>query len=428
MKKNGVKFAFLFLLGIHFAFPCFGEFNRELEAIKSALLTNPRDSQAMNAYGILQAKMGDVVGAIKTWRTAIDYDQGNVHLYNNIGSALRRLGYPRESLAWYKATIKIQPTYWTWFNLGLLFEELQQKSEALNAHREALRLLPEFKQAWEHSVRLEREIFVSKDEIQDRKVDYSQKLEGIGDSKPNDTERFASKPLVGEVHPIRESSHEQHAKKPVSLGIEKVKKFDSAEIGIKGDDHVCITFDGGADSDGLPKILSTLSKHNVYCTFFLTGKFVKSYPELTRQIIAQGHEIANHGLGHKNMSAWDKDQISKELRSTEDIFESVTGKKGARFFRFPFGAQNKRVEALVANLGYRPVYWTIDTLDWKEPSEESIVSKVKTKLRRRAVILMHCGSKTGSKALPKVLAEISRCGFKPVPLSSLNEAEMASLP
>jgi Amidase/Polysaccharide deacetylase len=57
---------------------------------------------------------------------------------------------------------------------------------------------------------------------------------------------------------------------------------------------VALTFDAGANADGLPAILSTLAARRVSATFFLTGDFATHHPAAVRAIVAGGHRIANH--------------------------------------------------------------------------------------------------------------------------------------
>src|SRR5690606_8066167 len=57
---------------------------------------------------------------------------------------------------------------------------------------------------------------------------------------------------------------------------------------------VALTFDAGANADGLPSILATLRSTGVPATFFLTGRWAQNYPAGVRQITAGGHRIGNH--------------------------------------------------------------------------------------------------------------------------------------
>ena len=49
---------------------------------------------------------------------------------------------------------------------------------------------------------------------------------------------------------------------------------------------------------GTKRILDVLQKTGVKATFFCTANFVKHAPELTKRIIAEGHELACHGVDH----------------------------------------------------------------------------------------------------------------------------------
>src|SRR4029079_15185936 len=45
---------------------------------------------------------------------------------------------------------------------------------------------------------------------------------------------------------------------------------------------VALTFDGGANADAAKRVLSILRREDVPATFFLTGRFVESYPAPAR--------------------------------------------------------------------------------------------------------------------------------------------------
>lgn len=391
----------------------------DMREIASALEANPRDVPALNAYGIEQAKAGDLIGAIRTWRHALDIAPNYVHFYNNIGSALRRLGYANESLAWYQASLRVQPTYWTWFNLGLLHEDRNRREEARTAYHEALRLCPTFTQAEERLLRL------------NRAFDQALTKQPAAIVLPPVTrEEQVKKPF--HPAPVRPEPVEERVK-PEKAEPEPPGERESPpmyQFNLPGDSsgQVFVTFDGGADADGVVPILDALKARGLKTTFFLTGQWVKSYPKLGRRILEEGHEIANHSMRHPNMAGWGKEKIADELQKAEQTMQALLGRRFAPFFRFPFGAQNARVEAIVEESGYKPVYWNIDTLDWKEPSVASIQQKVRTRVRRGSVILMHVGSKNGSKALPRVLDELLARGFRPGRLSDLDPVGIAALP
>jgi peptidoglycan/xylan/chitin deacetylase (PgdA/CDA1 family) len=181
---------------------------------------------------------------------------------------------------------------------------------------------------------------------------------------------------------------------------------------------VALTLDAGADSAPVPDMLKTLREHHVKITFFLTGKWIKDNPELTRQIVADGHEIANHTFTHPDLRNLSDAAIRQELSDTETLLKATAGVAARPFFRPPFGAYDKRVLQLTEAQGYLPIYWTLDSLDSVgEPKTpefllERITAKLPVNQLRGAIILAHCGSRPTADALPKVLDRFAEMGFE----------------
>jgi peptidoglycan/xylan/chitin deacetylase (PgdA/CDA1 family) len=181
---------------------------------------------------------------------------------------------------------------------------------------------------------------------------------------------------------------------------------------------VALTLDAGADSAPVPDMLKTLREHHVKITFFLTGKWIKENPELTRAIVADGHEIANHSFTHPDMRHISDAAILKELADTEALLAEATGASSRPFFRPPFGAYDERVLRLVVGAGYLPIYWTLDSLDSVgEPKTpdflfERVTAKLTPEKLRGAIILAHCGSQPTADALPRILDRFAEMGFE----------------
>lgn len=364
----------------------------------------------MNSYGIELAGNGDLMGAISTWRRALDFDRRNVHLYNNIGSALKRLGQDNHAFAWYAAALQLQPVYWTYYNLAILYRDHNQPAEACWALGESLRLNPSFQQAADMLNRIRTGIVEAESEpVRTVKIPVT----------------APEKALLGPTEVIKPVKTEKRPPEPVKSHFREEKPLT---IPSESGGQVFLTFDGGADDDGFDSIISSLKKAGVKSTFFLTGKFAIQYPDRCRVLLAEGHEIANHSMSHPDMKNYGAEKIAAEIEAAEEAFQKAFGRHGAPFFRFPFGHQNRRVEAIVENLGYRPVYWHIDTIDWREDPVSRIVERVKSKLRRNSVILMHLGSRNGAKALDQILQHIIARGYQPARLSDLDAGMLVALP
>ncbi len=86
---------------------------------------------------------------------------------------------------------------------------------------------------------------------------------------------------------------------------------------------------------GVPRILKMLKKYGVHATFFIPGFTVNQYPDMARQLIAEGHELGNHGWSHTypdNMTG--REQEEQEYLDCSDIMEKVTGRR-PRGYRSP---------------------------------------------------------------------------------------------
>jgi len=382
----------------------------------------PQHPEVLNSYGIELANNGDLMGAITVWRRALDFDRNNVHLYNNIGSALKRLGKDEHAYAWYAAALQIKPVYWTYYNLAIIYRDRGQLRDAGWALEQSLALQPDFAEARTMLSSLKPEASPESNTGPSPVIAYPVEPEKAAVTKAPVS--APAKPPANVLSP----------KKPLPAVIAKSPKpapaRPAAALKLPSDSggQVFLTFDGGATDAGFDSIVDSLRHYGVKCTFFLTGKFAEKYPEKTRRLTQEGHEVANHSMNHPNMKDFSADKIATEIAAAEKSFEKVLGQRGAPFFRFPYGAQNKRVEKIVEELGYKPVYWHIDTIDWREDPVATIISRVNTKLRRNSVILMHLGSKNGAKALDEILRIITSRGYTLAKLSDLDAAQLAVLP
>jgi peptidoglycan/xylan/chitin deacetylase (PgdA/CDA1 family) len=50
---------------------------------------------------------------------------------------------------------------------------------------------------------------------------------------------------------------------------------------------------------GLPRLLDLYARHDIKCTFYLTGMFAEQSPESVEFVKEQGHEIGRHGYEHQ---------------------------------------------------------------------------------------------------------------------------------
>jgi polysaccharide deacetylase family sporulation protein PdaB len=185
---------------------------------------------------------------------------------------------------------------------------------------------------------------------------------------------------------------------------------------------IAISFDAAWGSDKTEDLLKTLKDHNIKTTFFLVGFWVEKYPEMVKRISDEGHEIANHSATHPKMSTLSKEQIVKELNSTSEKIEAITGKP-TTLLRPPFGDYNDRLIETAQELGYQVIQWDVDSLDYKDYGTQAIVDKVLKKVGDGSIVLFHNNATYTPEALPIILDELQKQGYQIVPISELIHKE-----
>jgi len=73
------------------------------------------------------------------------------------------------------------------------------------------------------------------------------------------------------------------------------------------------------------EILDVLEKRNVKATFFTLGIVGEKFPELVKDIVKKGHELAVHGHNHLKFFEMTPELALQELKQAKDILEQISG-------------------------------------------------------------------------------------------------------
>lgn len=185
---------------------------------------------------------------------------------------------------------------------------------------------------------------------------------------------------------------------------------------------VALTFDAGSGSGATPQMLKALEDAKVKATFFLTGKWVEKNSEIAKRIAEGENLIGNNTDTYPNLTKLTDRKIVKELNSAEDKIREKTGLSSKPLFRAPDGMRNTRVLKVVGKAGYRPVYWTVDSLDWKRSmTPKQVKDRILAGLSYGAIIRLHCDSRQTAQILPDLIKEIQDKGYKIVTIPELFE-------
>ncbi len=105
----------------------------------------------------------------------------------------------------------------------------------------------------------------------------------------------------------------------------------------------------------IERILAMLSERDVKATFFTLGWIAERYPQMVRQIVDQGHELASHGYGHERASDLSREAFRSDVDRAKKILEDLAGKpvQGYRAPSFSIGTGNLWAFDSLAQAGYR---------------------------------------------------------------------------
>jgi polysaccharide deacetylase family protein (PEP-CTERM system associated) len=102
------------------------------------------------------------------------------------------------------------------------------------------------------------------------------------------------------------------------------------------------------------RILELLAERDVKATFFTLGWVAERYPQLVRDIVAGGHELASHGYGHQRASELSRTEFAADVGSAKKILEDLSGQavRGYRAPSFSIGTGNLWAFDALSAAGY----------------------------------------------------------------------------
>ena len=149
--------------------------------------------------------------------------------------------------------------------------------------------------------------------------------------------------------------------------------------------QVALTFDDGPSGAYTLKLLDLLEKYDVTATFFLLGKLANIYPDIVKQISANGHELGYHSWDHTAFSKVGSTTIKNEYTRFQSLLSEICGRQ-ATVFRAPGGGITT---AALNNIPLPHIYWSVDTRDWETRNTTKVKNAILGGLKDGAIILLH---------------------------------------
>ena len=176
------------------------------------------------------------------------------------------------------------------------------------------------------------------------------------------------------------------------------------------DRKVAFVFEDGPSPQTTAILLDALKNLGMKATFAVTAENVDFNPGLARRIVAEGHELANHGYSHPDLKKISPQDLVREIQMAEETIMRVTGAK-PRYFRSTNGEIPEALRGVVEKQGYEVLDSTLDSGDWRNPSQEKLMRAILAGAQPGSVILAHESFQRSAKAMPAIFDSLVKRGF-----------------
>lgn len=183
------------------------------------------------------------------------------------------------------------------------------------------------------------------------------------------------------------------------------------------DDKVALMINVYWGTEYLDGFLEIFKKHNVKCTFFVGGCWVAQNPEYLQKIVADGHEVGNHGYFHKQHGKLSYNENVEEIVACSKIVFEYCG-IFPKLFAPPSGDFNNETLRAASDNGYKTILWSRDTIDWRDKDSNVVYTRATKQTSGGELILMHPTSHT-LQALEKIVQYYIQRNIQPVTVGEI---------
>ena len=192
-----------------------------------------------------------------------------------------------------------------------------------------------------------------------------------------------------------------------------VQKLFGNFIWQTSNNKILLTFDDGPTESVTKKILSLLKNNDIKAVFFCVGDNIKNHPELTEQILGEGHTVANHTMNHKLITKMSREEATNEIESFNDLMKEKFN-YGVKYFRPPHGRFNLKTNRILSELNLKCIMWNLLTYDFKNDIKR-VQYSIDKYLSANSVIVYHDNVKNYDiieGSLNYTIEQAAKKGFK----------------
>lgn len=208
------------------------------------------------------------------------------------------------------------------------------------------------------------------------------------------------------------------------LGLSRIVEIDTNHGPLFGrgshdflaDGEIVLTFDDGPLKPYTRAVLKALARQCTKATFFIVGRMAAADPAMVREVAKEGHTIGSHTFTHAKLSALTADKAEEEVELGLSTVAAALDAPVAPFFRFPYLRPNTGAVAYLKTRDIASFMIDVDSRDFRTRDPEEVKKNVLTQLagRRKGILLFHDIQPSTAHALPDLLAELKKRGFKVV--------------
>jgi peptidoglycan/xylan/chitin deacetylase (PgdA/CDA1 family) len=179
--------------------------------------------------------------------------------------------------------------------------------------------------------------------------------------------------------------------------------------------RVALTFDDGPDHL-TERYLALLDQLGVPATFFLIGGRAANRPDLVREYLRRGHQVAGHGFDHTRFSKLSRRELLDQCSRTDSALGGQLS--GRPWVRPPHGTLDASSMINLLTSGYTIAMWSLDSYDYNVVEPAEIVDQCRH-ASAGDVLLFHEGQQRTLDALPGIVAGLHASGLECVTMHDL---------
>ena len=162
--------------------------------------------------------------------------------------------------------------------------------------------------------------------------------------------------------------------------------------------NLALTIDDGVSAEVVSAYIDFALATGVRFTFCVTGCYQSwtQHKDKLRPLVDSGQiQLANHTWNHRDLTRCSGNTIKSELTRCERLLNTTFGVTGKPFLRPPYGARNRFVDGVAADLGYTSMtLWYGSFGDSGSISETVLLDEARKWIRPQAVLLGHANHPT----------------------------------